>query len=86
MQPVVIYTKPMCGYCFRAISLLTKKGVAYTEISAAFDEKLRKEMVEKSGGRTTYPQIFVGSMHVGGFDELDALERAGKLDAMLAAA
>lgn len=76
----------MCGYCFRAISLLTKKGVAYTEISAAFDEKLRKEMVEKSGGRTTYPQIFVGSMHVGGFDELDALERAGKLDAMLAAA
>ena len=83
MQPVVIYTKPMCPYCVRAMSLLRKRGVPYTEISAAFDEPLRKEMLARSGGRATYPQIFIGASHVGGFDELEALDSAGGLDALL---
>lgn len=86
MRQVTIYTRPMCPYCVRALSLLEKKGVKAIEISAAFDEKLRKEMIEKSKGRRTYPQIFIGETHVGGFDDLDALDRAGKLDALLHAA
>jgi glutaredoxin 3 len=83
MQAVVIYTKPMCPYCVRAMALLKKKGATYTEICAAFDDKKRKEMIERSGGRATYPQIFIGRTHVGGCDDLEALERAGKLDALL---
>jgi glutaredoxin 3 len=83
MQAVLIYTKPMCPYCVRAIALLEKKGAKITEISAAFDEKLRKEMIERSNGARTYPQIFIGATHVGGFDDLDALERAGRLDELL---
>lgn len=80
---VVIYTKPMCPYCVRAMALLARKGVAYTEISAAFDDAIREEMIARSGGRMTYPQIFVGNTHVGGCDDLVALDRAGKLDALL---
>lgn len=83
MQEVTIYTRPLCGYCFRAMSLLKKKGVKAREISAGFDPKKRQEMLAKSNGKTTYPQIFVGDTHVGGSDELAALERAGKLDALL---
>lgn len=83
---VVIYTKPMCPYCVRAMALLGKKGVAYTEISAAFDEAKRDEMLARSGGRMTYPQIFIGAVHVGGCEDLEALDRAGKLDALLGVA
>ncbi|MFI4933182.1 MAG: glutaredoxin 3 [Caulobacterales bacterium] len=84
MKDVVIYTRPFCGYCARAISLLSEKGVDFTEIEAGFDPKLRQEMVQRSGG-TTFPQIFIGGAPIGGCDEMLALERTGKLDALLAA-
>jgi glutaredoxin 3 len=83
MQSVTVYTKPLCPYCFRALSLLEKKGVEVTEISAAFDREKREEMRARSNGKLTYPQIFVGETHVGGCDDLMALERAGKLDGLL---
>ncbi len=83
MQEVAVYTKPLCPYCFRALALLEKKGVKPKEISAAYDKSLREEMLAKSNGKTTYPQIFIGEVHVGGYDDLAALERAGKLDALL---
>ena len=83
MKDVVVYTKPMCPYCFRALALLQDKGVKVTEKSAAYDKALREEMLSKSNGKTTYPQIFVGDVHVGGCDDLMALERDGKLDALL---
>ncbi len=83
MREVVVYTKPMCPYCFRALALLEKKGVKANEISAAFDKTKRAEMLAKANGKTTYPQIFIGDKHVGGYDELAALDRAGKLDALL---
>ena len=83
MRPVTIYTKPLCPYCVRALSLLKKKGAPVTEISAAFDSKLRAEMIARSSGRSTYPQIFIGEVHVGGSDDLYALDFAGKLDALL---
>lgn len=73
----------MCPYCVRALALLKKKGAPVTEVSAAFDVDLRKQMIERSNGRSTYPQIFIGDVHVGGSDELHALESAGKLDALL---
>ncbi|WP_411817420.1 glutaredoxin 3 [Hyphococcus sp. DH-69] len=83
MNPVVVYTKPLCPYCTRALSLLEKKGAKVTDISAAYDKDKRAEMLSKSNGKTTYPQIFIGETHVGGYDELSALDRAGKLDPML---
>lgn len=83
MLPVTIYTKPLCPYCARAMNLLGKKGVDYTEIEAAWDPDKRKEMLAKSNGKTTYPQIFVGETHVGGCDDLMALDRTGKLDKLL---
>ncbi len=83
MQPVTVYTKPLCPYCFRALSLLKKKGASVTEISAAFDKEKRAEMLAKSNGKVTYPQIFIGDTHVGGNDDLQALERDGKLDTLL---
>ncbi len=83
MAEVVIYTKPFCPYCARAEALLRNKGVEYTEIVASMDMEKKREMMERSG-RTTFPQIFIGGTHVGGFDDLNALERAGKLDALLA--
>ena len=79
---VVIYTRPFCGFCSRAISLLQQKGVEFTEIEACFDAAKRREMIDRSG-RTTFPQIFVGDTHIGGCDELMALDRAGKFDPML---
>ena len=85
MTQVTIYTKPYCPYCVRAISLLEKKGVAFTEIEAAFDPDKRAEMVQKAGGRATFPQIFINGSHVGGCDDIQALERRGELDALLAA-
>jgi glutaredoxin 3 len=86
MADVVIYTRPFCGYCARAISLLTQKGVSFTEIEAGMDPDKRREMNERSGGRNTFPQIFIGDAHIGGCDEMMALERAGKLDPLLSAA
>ncbi len=83
MQDVTIYTRPLCGFCARALALLTEKGATINEISAGFDKEKRQEMLARSNGQATYPQIFVGETHVGGCDELIALERAGKLDALL---
>ena len=83
MKPVTVYTKPLCPYCVRALSLLKKKGAAIREVSAAFDRELRAEMIARAGGRSTYPQIFIGDVHVGGSDDLYALEAAGKLDPLL---
>lgn len=83
MQKVTVYTRPLCGYCARALSLLQGKGAEIEEISAAFDKEKRDEMLRRSNGKTTYPQIFIGDTHVGGCDDLQALERAGKLDALL---
>lgn len=85
-QPVTIYTKPFCPYCIRAVSLLEKKGVEFNEIEAAFDPDKRQEMIQRAGGRATFPQIFVGDRHIGGCDEMMALEREGKLDPLLQAA
>ncbi len=84
MPPVVIYTKPLCPYCSRAMSLLSKKGVKYEEIEAAWDPDKKKEMLSKSNGKSTYPQIFIGDTHVGGSDELAALDQRGELDKLLA--
>jgi glutaredoxin 3 len=82
---VVIYSSSWCPFCHRAKRLLTNKGVAFTEIDVDGKPELRREMVEKAHGRSTVPQIFIGGTHVGGCDDLYALDRAGKLDAMLAA-
>ena len=84
MAKVTIYTRPFCGYCARALKVLGDKGADFTEIEAGMDPKLRQEMMDRSG-RTTFPQIFVGEQHIGGCDDMMALEREGKLDALLAA-
>ena len=84
MAHVTIYTRPFCGYCARALGLLTQKGVDFTEIEAGMDPAKRKEMIDRSGG-STYPQIFIGETHIGGCDQLMALDRKGDLDALLAA-
>jgi glutaredoxin 3 len=86
MSKVTIYTKPFCPYCVRAVSLLEQKGVPYTEIEAAFDPDKRQEMIQRSGGRATFPQIFVGEQHIGGCDDMMDLERSGRLDPILKAA
>jgi glutaredoxin 3 len=83
MQKVIMYTTPICPYCVRAKRLLAKKNVPYEEIDVSRDPSLRAYMVERAGGMMTVPQIFVGDVHVGGSDELHALERAGKLDPLL---
>lgn len=84
MAKVIIYTKPGCPYCYRAMDLLERKGATFEEIAAAHDAKLKAEMVERSGGRRTYPQIFINGQHVGGCDDLHDLDRAGGLDPLLA--
>ncbi len=85
MKPVEIYTSPLCGYCHAAKRLLADKGVSFLEIDVARDPAKRQEMMQRANGRHTVPQIFIGKSHVGGFDDLSALERAGKLDPLLAA-
>ena len=85
MADVVLYTKPGCPYCYSAMALLKKKGVDYTEIVASNDPAKKAEMVEKSGGRMTFPQIFIDGKHVGGSDDLRALDRRGELDPLLTA-
>jgi glutaredoxin 3 len=82
MRPVVVYTRAYCGYCSRAMELLRRKGVQVTEIDATSDPDKRQEMIQRSG-RWTFPQIFVGDTHVGGCDDLHALERDGGLDPLL---
>lgn len=79
---VLIYSSPFCGYCAAAKRLLAKKEVEFTEFNIMFDAKKRAEMMELSG-RTSVPQIFIGETHVGGFDDLYALDKDGKLDALL---
>ena len=83
MQPVKMYTTPICPYCVRAKALLGKKGVPVQEIDIFSDNEARAEMLAKSGGMRTVPQIFIGDTHVGGFDELYALDKAGRLDPLL---
>ncbi|HCX67461.1 glutaredoxin 3 [Parvibaculum sp.] len=85
MADVTIYTTMLCPYCHRAKSLLQKKGISFTEIDVGMDADKRKEMTRRAHGGYTVPQIFVGETHVGGCDDLYALERAGKLDSLLAA-
>jgi glutaredoxin 3 len=80
---VEIFTRPGCGYCTAAKSLLTRKNVAYKEFDAAIDPTARETMLARSNGRMTFPQIFINGFHVGGCDDLYALERGGKLDPLL---
>jgi glutaredoxin 3 len=81
---IEIYTRPGCGYCSAAKSLLTRKKAAFTEHDVATDPGLRQQMWDRAGMGSTFPQIFIGETHVGGCDELYALDRAGKLDSLLA--
>lgn len=83
MSDIVIYTRQFCGYCAQAKGLLDHKGAVYEEKDATYEPTLRQEMMQRSG-RSTFPQIFVGQTHVGGCDDLMALDRAGRLDALLA--
>lgn len=85
MQPVEIYTSPLCGFCHAAKRLLTQKGVDFKEIDVLADPSRKPEMIQRANGGRTVPQIFVGQTHVGGCDDLYDLERAGKLDPLLAA-
>ncbi len=85
MATVEIYTKPTCGFCHMAKRLLDSKGIGYAEVDILAHPGRRAEMIQRANGRSTVPQIFVDGTHVGGCDELFALERGGKLDALLAA-
>jgi glutaredoxin 3 len=82
---IKVYTKPFCPYCYRAIALLNSKGVTVEETDISLNGADRAEMLARANGRTTVPQIFIGDRHIGGSDDLAALERAGELDALLAA-
>lgn len=84
MQPVEIYTSPLCGFCHAAKRLLSQKGINFSEIDVTAQPERRGEMTQRANGGRTVPQIFIGEAHVGGCDELFALERAGKLDGLLA--
>lgn len=84
MAEVIMYTSAFCGYCVQAESLLTKKGAAITKYRVDQDPDKFKEMMERSDGRRTVPQIFIGDTHVGGFDDLYELELNGELDGLLA--
>jgi len=79
---VLLYTTPSCGYCMAAKALLREKGVSFREIDVSHDDAGRDDMMRRTGQRTV-PQIFIGEQHVGGFDELSALDRQGRLDALL---
>lgn len=85
MKQVDIYTSPLCGYCHMAKRLLTSKGVAFNEINVMGDAAARARMTERAPTARTVPQIFVGDVHVGGSEELHALDQRGELDALLAA-
>jgi glutaredoxin 3 len=85
MAQIEIYTTPFCPYCSRAKALLARKGVAFQEIDAPNGSEARNAAIERSGGKTTVPQIFIDGRAIGGSDDLAALDRAGKLDPLLAA-
>lgn len=85
MADVVLYTKPGCPYCMAAMGLLARKGVDFTEIVASNAPEKKAEMIQKSGGKATFPQIFIDGKHIGGSDDMHALDRRGQLDALLAA-
>ena len=85
MKPVTIYTRALCPYCIQAVGLLKQKNVNFKEIKIGFNAKLKAEMMQRANGGSTVPQIFIGDMHIGGCDDMMALERAGKLDALLSA-
>ena len=85
MADIVLYTKPGCPYCHAAMDLLDRKGAEYTEIVASNDPQKKQEMIQKSGGKATFPQIFIDGKHIGGCDDIQALERRGELDALIAA-
>lgn len=85
MAHVELYTTPTCGFCHAAKRLLTAKGVSFAEVNLAQQPERRAEMMQRAAGGRTVPQIFIGTTHVGGCDDLYALEQAGKLDALLAA-
>lgn len=84
MSKVEIYTKFTCGFCFRAKALLENKNVSFEETDITMDGKKREEMIQRSGGRMTVPQIFIDDRHIGGSDDLAALDQSGELDALLA--
>lgn len=84
MAKIEVYTADYCPYCTRAKDLLKRKGVGFEEIDVTHDDAAREMLVEKSGGRRTVPQIFINDQPVGGFDDISALDRSGKLDALLA--
>ena len=84
MPDIIVYTKDYCPYCVRAKDLLKRKGQVFKEIDITHDEALQQELLTKSGGRRTVPQIFINNTHVGGCDDLYALEKEGKLDTLLA--
>jgi len=83
MAPVEIYTRDYCYYCHAAKELLNRKGVSFIEVDITGRPERRAEMIQRASGRTTVPQIFIGETHVGGSDDLHALEAAGRLDALL---
>lgn len=85
MATVDIYTRDFCGFCARAKALLDKKGAAYTEFNATETPGVRATMIERAGGKSTFPQIFIDGRHIGGCDDLYALEADGKLDPLLSA-
>ncbi|WP_426038640.1 glutaredoxin 3 [Brevundimonas sp. DC300-4] len=85
MADVVLYTKPGCPYCMAAMGLLARKGVDFIEIVASNDPEKKAEMIQKSGGKATFPQIFIDGKHIGGSDDMHALDRRGQLDELLAA-
>ncbi len=85
MNDVTIYSSAFCPYCYMAKKLLQKKGVEYVEIDVAMHPRRREEMMERAGGRRTVPQVFIGDTHVGGNDDLQALDRDGRLDQLLEA-
>ena len=84
-ERIVVYTSPFCGFCSAAKRLLKKKGAEFVEIDVMFDGGRKREMIEKSG-RSTVPQIFIGSRHIGGYDDLSALDARGELDPLLQSA
>jgi glutaredoxin 3 len=85
LADIVIYSKPGCPYCHAAFALLERKGATWIEIVASTDPEKKREMIQRSGGRMTFPQIFIDGTHVGGSDDLYALDRKGELDKLLAA-
>ena len=85
MKSVEIYTSPLCGFCHAAKRLLNEKGVEFSEVDVLKQPDRKPEMIQRANGGRTVPQIFIGDTHVGGCDDLYALERAGKLDSLLAA-